>query len=243
MGKDELTEFLGWFRSQTESYWKSYEPQSLEDFKALGVGGTSWKQGTRWKKGLGVEEIKGLEDDWNINFPEEFRTFLSVLNAPTMKCSRYSWSKGKPNELVQVDDAPSFYDWAEDFSQIKSARNWLKEGIMFDVEESDLWRESWGPKPAGREKQEQKLAELINSAPTLIPVVGHRYLLDHVLSTGRPVLSVYQSDVIIYGSNLADYLFRDFGEMFSEQPQVPLGVGSIEPEEVATIPFWGELMV
>ena len=43
-------------------------------------------------------------------------------------------------------------------------------------------------------------------APTLIPIYGHRYLPAGNGTHGHPVLSVYQTDIIFYGTDLADYM-------------------------------------
>ena len=42
-------------------------------------------------------------------------------------------------------------------------------------------------------------------APRLIPLISHRYLPETANETGNPVFSVYQSDVIHYGTDVADY--------------------------------------
>ena len=45
----------------------------------------------------------------------------------------------------------------------------------------------------------------------MIPVYAHRYLPAGRGTYGHPVLSIYQTDIIIYGTDLADYIDREFG--------------------------------
>ena len=51
----------------------------------------------------------------------------------------------------------------------------------------------------------------LDQAPTMIPVSGHRYLPAGHGTYGHPVLSIYQTDIIIYGTDLADYIDQEFG--------------------------------
>lgn len=45
----------------------------------------------------------------------------------------------------------------------------------------------------------------------MIPIYGHRYLPAGRGTHGHPVLSIYQTDIIVYGTDLADYINNDFG--------------------------------
>ena len=45
----------------------------------------------------------------------------------------------------------------------------------------------------------------------MVPVYGHRYLPAGRGSYGHPVLSIYQTDIIVYGTDLADYIDNEFG--------------------------------
>jgi hypothetical protein len=65
--------------------------------------------------------------------------------------------------------------------------------------------------------------------PTMVPVYGHRYLPAGRGSFGHPVLSMYQTDIICYGANLADWVTADFGSG---------SLGECQP----TVEFWRELV-
>jgi hypothetical protein len=47
--------------------------------------------------------------------------------------------------------------------------------------------------------------------PTLIPIYAHRYLPAQPVLAGNPVFSVYQTDIMHYGNDLASYFAHEFG--------------------------------
>ena len=67
-----------------------------------------------------------------------------------------------------------------------------------------------GEKSRLTQTPEEVLRSVVSHAPKLIPLIGHRYLPEEPHEGGNPVFSVYQSDVIYYGANLADYFEREF---------------------------------
>jgi hypothetical protein len=135
--------------------------------------------------------------------------------------------------------APSFYHWQRDTEAIAAAYAWLVEGLCFDIQYNDLWLENWGAKPSMREAQEARVQDLVQAAPKLIPVFGHRYLLAEPWQAGNPVLSIYQSDIVVYSSNLHDYLLMEFGDLIGGV-YTQLTPSNIEAYQ--TIPFWGDFV-
>jgi hypothetical protein len=63
----------------------------------------------------------------------------------------------------------------------------------------------------------------------MVPLYGHRYLPAGRGSWGRAVLSMWGTDIIYYGNDLADYIAREFG---------PPRIDTIEPHPDATPAFW-----
>ena len=53
----------------------------------------------------------------------------------------------------------------------------------------------------------------MNAAPKLVPIIGHRYLLAEPCKAGNPILSIYQSDIIIYGVTLHNYFLTEFEDL------------------------------
>lgn len=236
---DDLEAFLDWLKVQTEAAWAKFRTTPLSEFLEAGVGGSSWRTGTKWRPGLAADEIDAIEQRLNIGFPAPYRAFLSILNAPDRGQFSVGWSDGELEELIEVEDRPSFYDWQRDTEAITGALEWPLKGLMFDVEHNDLWPDSWGEKPEASQMP-ARVAELIAAAPALIPVYGHRYLLDHKVGGDYPVLSVYQSDIIFYGSNLRDYLLRELVALLMPRNESEIDFSA---EDVRAIPFWGELML
>jgi hypothetical protein len=46
----------------------------------------------------------------------------------------------------------------------------------------------------------------------MIPVYSHRYLPAGRGTYGHPVLSIYQTDIIVYGTDLPEYITSEFTE-------------------------------
>jgi hypothetical protein len=106
------------------------------------------------------------------------------------------------------------------------------EGLLFDVEENGLWWPEWGHRPEVKSARAEVLRGVLDRAPLLIPIMGHRYLAATPNTPGNPVFSVYQSDVIHYGADLDDYLYREENG-WDHRPW---------PESVREIDFWSELV-
>jgi hypothetical protein len=123
------------------------------------------------------------------------------------------------------------HDWNNE-AAIRSTLDWPRHGLLFDVENNELWWPEWGEKPDRPEAREEVLRSVLSRAPKLIPLMSHRYLPEQPHESGNPVFSVYQSDVIYYGADLADYFEREFlGH--SHRPW---------PDQIKTIPFWSDLV-
>jgi hypothetical protein len=259
--------FLEWFRNRTEAEWAALPVEAPDDlvtrYVGWGVGGSSFQCGTRWKDGLPEDEIADMERRWSLRFPPDYRLFLERLHAPDrpmLTCgfvdkdtanaampvlARAHWDERQDMVLTE---RPSFYNWSTDDDAIAGAYEWLNHGLEFDAEQSDLWESGWGPKPASRKARRARIRELVTSAPKLIPVMGHRYLLAEPHAVGNPVFSVYQSDIIVYETDLRTFLIRwylEFKGLRSDNLEGCLSaLRSTEYDEsyYESIPFWGSLL-
>ncbi len=242
---DDFDDFLRWLKDRSEAAWATFEEATFETFEEAGVGGSSWRTGTRWRAGLDEQQIDAIELHRKLRFPKDYRQFLAVLNAPDRGLYSVGWSDDPPYGMVEGDDEPSYFDWRKDDEAIVEALNFPSEGLFFDVNENDLWPDSWGERPDKAEDLHKKFAGVVATAPPLIPITGHRYLLADSLEAGNPVLSVWGSDIICYGSNLRNFLLLEFcGLLGLDRDEVSevANVG-ISKEKIAAIPFWGELML
>lgn len=206
-------EFLTWLREVTERAWRA--------------GAGSWVPGTRWVGGI---DVVALERRLGTAFPEEHRRFLAKLHAtwPRRRVIRY---RGDTPVEVEV---PGFYDWERDTDAIAEARAEVIDGLVFDVEHARLWPASWGPRPGEQEARAERVAALVATAPTLFPILDHRFV---VAGTPGLVLSVHQSDIIVYGSDLREYLLNELSEVIGHGHRYEISACNAD-----AIPFWGELI-
>lgn len=262
-------DFLDWFRARCEASWASLPQQTpgevLAQYVQGGAGGCTWQHNTRWLNGLSEEEVTEIERRWRLVFPPDYCLFLRHLHSldRPMLCAGYLSEGESPQsaeaqgalatayvekyeQYMALEEGPSFYNWLTDTPALEARFAWLWEGLQFDVEHNDLWLPSWGPKPVTLEAQKTRVRELVEEAPRLIPVFEHRYLLAEPCAAGNPVFSVWQSDIVVYGATLRDYLPFEFSRLLG------LDAKALERETRARVhtrfpdyqdvPFWGELL-
>jgi hypothetical protein len=106
-----------------------------------------------------------------------------------------------------------WYDWTKDFEDIRSMLAWPYEGLLFSVQNSTpgrpLWWPEWGRRPDNKDERAARLRAIIDAAPKLIPLRGHRYIPETPAEAGNPVFSVHQADVIYVGVDLEDWVRVD----------------------------------
>jgi hypothetical protein len=135
---------------------------------------------------------------------------------------------------ASVPKGPQFPDWRADPREaIDGFRRRVIEGIQFDAIHNDVWLQSWGERPA-EDEVVSVVAQLVRDAPVLIPVYGNRAIPNEPLEAGNPVFSVVQTDVIVYGSSLREYLLNEF------HPRPP-GGAVLRSVVVREIRFWTAL--
>jgi hypothetical protein len=165
--------------------------------------------------GLRDSEIRAAEAAYAIRFPPDLEELL-----------RYALPVGS-----------AWPDWRNlSDSEIYKALNWPLEGILFDVEHNVFWLAEWGERPAELEHAFAVACAHVALAPKLIPVFAHRYVPQEPPSAGNPVFSVYQTDIIYYGSNLAEYFANEFPSHFHRS-----GSKYQISEPLVRIDFWSML--
>jgi hypothetical protein len=107
-----------------------------------------------------------------------------------------------------------------------------------------LWLDSWGGRPSDAEGRQERVSELVSKAPSLVPVISHRYLLGTPVKAGNPVLSVYQSDIIIYGSNFRNFLTADLSDLLGldHEEAYRRAIEGVPFSSITSIQFWGEII-
>lgn len=139
--------------------------------------------------------------------------------------------------IIGVPDHDGWWDWRED-PAVGLAR-WnarVLGGITFDIRENGFWAAAFGPRPADMDDRVAAAEAAFHQVPPLLPLHGHRAVPVTVpagfeSNSGNPVLSVVQTDVIEYASDLAGWLHKDFG--------VPLPTWERTGER--RFPFWSAL--
>jgi hypothetical protein len=169
--------------------------------------------GLPFEPGLSHLELRSIERRFEFTFNPDHRALLMA---------------GLPSAGQRYGNWP---DWrSKDSSHLW---RWLFEpidGVMFDVAENAFWLEAWGERPANTQRALSVAKQALKNVPRLVPVYGHRYA-PALPEAGLPVLSVVQTGVIVYGSDLADYLVREFGS------GAPETAGPATP-----VPFWTDLI-
>ena len=140
-----------------------------------------------------------------------------------------------PPDLIEMylDVRPvDGWDWAHDHEKIREMLAWPLEGLWFDVQNNFLWWPEWGPKPKDPKEQYEVLRAVVERAPKLIPIYSHRYIPEEPQESGNPVFSVYQSDIIYYGRDLADYFDHELHGNANRGPMT----------NVKRIRFWSDMV-
>ena len=146
--------------------------------------------GFRVERGLSTSERQQVEARYRVRFPPDLSAFLSA---------------GLPI-------GNGFPDWRnEDLTQIADRLAWPADGICFDIEHAGFWWPEWGQQPSSLDDAFRLARARVAEAPQLVPLYGHRYLPAEPYESGNPVLSVYQTDIIYYGSDLRSWLAVEFG--------------------------------
>lgn len=152
---------------------------------------------TRVDDGLSGREIAAVHDLFGFHFPEDLQTLL----------------------MAGLPVGPGWPDWraacaapdSADAEHVSKRLAWPLDGMLFDVEENSFWDPSWGARPDDVAKRRAIVTAAVRAAPVLIPVYAHRFLPAEPLTAGNPVLSVYQTDIIVYGRDLSCYLEAELG--------------------------------
>jgi hypothetical protein len=163
------------------------------------------------EEGLSEAELARVEEAFGFTFPPDLRAVLQYM-LPVSE-GFPNWRNEKVQDLIEWFDAPA-------------------EGIAYDVEENGFWLPAWGDRPDDVDDAIEDSRRYVGDAPILIPVFSHRFIPAKPAEAGNPVFSVVESDVIVYGNDLAGYFHAEF--------DVPL------PDSSAQVPkrieFWSDLV-
>jgi hypothetical protein len=160
-------------------------------------------------------EIARVQDAFAFEFADDHRAFLAA--GLPLGQGWPDWRHGSADQLRDALTSPVI-------------------GVLFDVEHNAFWHHRWGDRPADASARLRLAQDRLTRVPQMVPVYGHRYLPAGRGSFGHPVLSIHQTDVICYGTDLIDYVYQEFG--FGP------GAERTDPwwQPRPTVAFWSELI-
>ncbi|MGW6542415.1 hypothetical protein ACWGBH_06120 [Streptomyces massasporeus] len=159
------------------------------------------------KRGMSERELDHVEGRWEFRFAPEHRMLLAA--GLPVGSSWPDWRDGEPEDLAE-------------------RLAWPVDGVLFDVEHNGFWHPDWEPRPTASREALEMARTYLADVPVMVPIHSHRYLLGDPDRIGTPVLSMYQTDIIYYGTDLVDYFRHEFGGP----------VRTPEDHQHAAIPFW-----
>lgn len=166
--------------------------------------------GVTYGPGLEPAELRAAEAAYGFTFAPEHRLLLTA--ALPLGPGWPDWRDGGPAALRMQLGLPA-------------------EGIVFDVENADVWPASWGAKPAQRKHALKSARWHLAKAPRLVPVHGNCYLPGIADAWPLPVLAVRRSAVEVRGTSVTDFLRREF-----------VATSTAGSGDAAHVEFWSDLI-
>jgi hypothetical protein len=150
--------------------------------------------------GLTEAEITQIEQRFGFEFADDHRAFLAAglpRNGPWQPGQ--TWRKPWP-------------EWRDgDVDELRAHLDWPVEGMLSAVR-NGYWGPDWDARPDTSEAAVAAARRWLAAAPRMVPVYAHRYLPAGRGTFGQPVLSMWGADIVRYGTDLLDYIDREFAE-------------------------------
>lgn len=160
--------------------------------------------------GLDEEQLEAAEARLGFRLPPDLRSLLSAV----------------------LPRGAGFPEWHRPGSpELAAALASPIEGLCSGVGDG-WWWPPWGRRPQTAPRAVGVARARLAGVPPLVPIFGHRHIPADPPLAGNPVFSVYQTDAILAGADLRDYLNREFGDARTR----PHATTAVRP-----IRFWSEL--
>ncbi|WP_037605559.1 hypothetical protein [Streptacidiphilus rugosus] len=174
-----------------------------------------------FERGLGDEEFERIEETYGFRFSDDHRAFLAAglpVSSPPQEGA--TWDQPWP-------------DWrGADPDDLRHRLGWPVDGVLRSVQHG-YWHPSWGVRPVDGEAARSLAEQHLATVPQLVPLYGHRFLPAGRGTHGHPVFSVWGTDIIYYGEDLADYVSHEFGDEHEH-------LDCWNPR--GTVPFWPDFV-
>ncbi|MGB1248433.1 MAG: SMI1/KNR4 family protein [Chitinophagales bacterium] len=168
-----------------EADWLRFKSISEEKFKTEIIQecwGFQIQKDTKWNNGLNIDEIEEFENCFGVKFPYDYVEMLKAFNGfETLQIS-IDPDRKNPNEINR-----ECYKYPIDLEKTK----WL----ITEVEENIEYIKKC-LNDSGFDSSEIE---------GFVPLYAHRVLVILKDKTKSPVLSIWGSDIIIYGKSLIEY--------------------------------------
>ncbi len=252
---ENITEFLFWIKERTELVWSINPKTSSNDFVC-----EDWIYGAKWV-GLSLKEIDEIEIKYSVKFSNDHREFLRILHTIDRKEKIVHSETFEEDSKTIVEERPFFYNWIKDEKEISEIIKWPYETIYQDIiGVNKVWLKSWGKRPKSEIEIKNIFTNWYEKAPKLIPIHGHRFVVSESKLKFNPVLSIWGSDIIVYGWNLRSYLLNELKEhldiqeyIYNEDDKCYYSelIGEVQTifnedykfDENKDIPYWKELIL
>jgi tetratricopeptide (TPR) repeat protein len=169
---------------------KDIDPATLRDWLLIP---------TQHDKGLSERELRAAERRYSFRFPPDLRACLAA-SLPT--------GPGFPNWRTNTRQH-TIHDGSLVTWPLEKVLASPLQGLLFDLKHNAFWPRPLGPRPATDAKARAALRAAVKAAPPLIPIYLHRFI-PATPDPGNPVLSVQQSDIVLYGHTLADFIQQEW---------------------------------
>ena len=172
--------------------WKILKIMSEKAFRKAVVNyencwGFQEQKNTKWNEGLNITEIKELEEYFGFNLPNDYIDMLKILNG--FDTHHISIS---PNGVEENEFERRCYKYPEDLKNTK----WLIKDANNYIENAKKALDTNGFSNYEIEG--------------FIPLYQHRALVVLKDKAKSPVLSIWGSDIIVYGNTLFEYWCNEF---------------------------------
>ncbi|MDN3296344.1 hypothetical protein QWM81_20200 [Streptomyces ficellus] len=172
--------------------------------------------------GLSDAEFRRIEEEYGFEFADDHRAFLAA-GLPVRE----------PPEEGATWESP-WPDWRHgDPVSLRKHLEWPIEEVVMAVRHG-YWHPGWGQRPAGADDAVRAARATLARVPKLVPVRAHRFLPAGRGSHGHPVLSIWGTDMICYGTDLADYINHEFDDFDAHTPD--------DWNPRATVAFWQDFL-
>lgn len=139
--------------------------------------------------------------------------------------------------VMGVPDGDEWFRWSDDpATDLEQFTTTLRARLIDDVATGTAWSSTWGARPQGEAERAAVAGQAFDDAPALLPLhssfavpvtVAH----DEASSDANPVLAVDGATVRVAGTDLAEWLHKQFDVPLPMWPDTP----------ARSFPFWSDL--